>query len=93
MQEVKVSAFREQEEDEEDDQEENQEGQEGSCEVDEEEELEMLTEECEELINRLTSCTMPSSILDEPAEAEEPMNYEVKHEKNRLEKDYLELCI
>ena len=53
----------------------------------------MLTEECEELINKLTTCLNSNSILDEPTEADELPNEEIKKEKERLEKEYLELCV
>lgn len=56
-------------------------------------ELEMLTEECEELINKLSVCVGINTFADEPSEQEEHMNEETKREKERLEKDYVELCI
>jgi hypothetical protein len=56
-------------------------------------ELEMLTEECEELINRLSACAGMSVLTDEPSEQEDNVNEEVKREKDRLEKEYIELCI
>ena len=53
----------------------------------------MLTQECQELINRLGNCLQPNSILEEQQEMEEPINEQVQKEKGRLEKEYLDLCV
>lgn len=53
----------------------------------------MLTEECEELINRLSSCAGISILGDEQSQQEEAVSEEVKHERIRLEKQYIDLCI
>lgn len=45
----------------------------------------MLTEECEELINRLSSSFAPTAVLEE-TEPDEPINEDFKKEKTRLEK-------
>jgi hypothetical protein len=50
----------------------------------------MLTEECEELINKIfsTSIQVQESFL-----SEQPEESNLKQDKSRLEKEFLDLCI